>query len=92
MRLVYSLQDSYFRFESESSAMRRTRVPSAVIIHLKRFSILQSTLGVSLLAESVRLWRVMAESPSAFSLLGDALLVAFISEGGTFGCLIWCFA
>lgn len=82
MRLVYSLQDSYFRFESESSAMRRTRVPSAVIIHLKRFSILQSTLGTSLLAESVSFrraagWVVVC----SLRLLGDVLLVAFISKG-----------
>ena len=81
MRSGYAFQDSYFRFESVRSAMRITRVPSAVIIHLKRFSILQSTRGASLLAESVSLWRTVAESSSAFSLLGDALLVAFISEG-----------
>lgn len=61
--------------------MRRTRVPSAVIIHLKRFSILQSTLGTSLLAESVSFRRAAVGSSFAPSLLGDVLLVAFISEG-----------
>ena len=81
MRSGYAFQDSYFRFKSASSAMRRTRVPSAVIIHLKRFSILQSTRGVSLLAESASLWRAVAESSLALSLLGDAPPVAFISEG-----------
>ena len=81
MRLEYADQDSYFRFESESSAMRRTRVPSAVIIHLKRFSLLQSTRGASLLAELVSLWRAVAESPFALSLPGIAPPVAFISEG-----------
>lgn len=81
MRLEYADQDSYFRFESASSAMRRTRVPSAVIIHLKRFLILQSTRGASLLAELVSLGRAAVGSSFAPSLLGDVLLVAFISEG-----------
>ena len=81
MRLEYADQDSYFRFESASSAMRRTRVPSAVIIHLKRFSILQSTRGTSLLAESASFRRAAVGSSFAPSLLSDVLLVAFISEG-----------